>query len=54
MELLVLVVEAFDRIMVYPGLHTRKLSEKFVIRSEPNGCRHGQRKRENPGLQKFS
>lgn len=41
MKLLVLVVEAFDSIMVYPSLHSRKLSENFIIRSEPNGRRHG-------------
>jgi hypothetical protein len=41
MELPVLVVEALDSVLVYPGRHTRKLSENFVIRSQPNGRRHG-------------
>jgi|ERR1700691_3966843 hypothetical protein len=51
MELPVLVVEALDRIMVFPSRHTHKVTENFVICGQPNG--HGQRKREYPCLQKF-
>src|SRR4051812_23604871 len=53
MEFLVLVVEALGSIMVCSSLHSRKVRKNFVVRSQPNRRRHGQRKRECPSLQKF-